>query len=175
MIVDIYFLILFSKTVILQSNHLQFELIAFALLCWTLVDNFSLLFLLTSINDKHFHKIWFTKLNSFSVCIECTILMNLVSESEFVTMTSKYHLVCIFVLFSTLSTYVHPLKEFFCVYSAFLTLLEVIGLTINVFFMIRTNLRIFQILSHYYFYVSINISYESFNLYLFKRVTFDVM
>ena len=104
--------------------------------------------------------------------------MNLVSESEFVTMTSVYHLVCIFVLFSTLSIYVNPLKEFFFFFfccSAFLTLLEVIGLTINVFFMIRTNLRIFQILSHYYFYVSINISYESFNLYLFKRVTFDVM
>ena len=33
MIVDIYFLILFSKTVILQSNHLQFQLIGFALLC----------------------------------------------------------------------------------------------------------------------------------------------
>ena len=32
MILDIYFLILFSKRVILQSNHLQFELIAFALL-----------------------------------------------------------------------------------------------------------------------------------------------
>ena len=29
-----------------------------------------------------------------------------------------------------------------------------------------------QILSHYYFYVNINISNESFNLYLFKRVTF---
>ena len=102
--------------------------------------------------------------------------MNLVSESEFVTMTSVYHLVCIFVLFSTLSIYVHPLKEFFCFCcSAFLTLLEVIRLTINVFFMIRTNLRIFQILSHYYFYVSINISNKSFNLYLFKRVTFDVM
>ena len=42
--------------------------------------------------------------------------MNLVSESEFVTMTLEHHLVCIFVLFSTLSVYVHPLKEFFCVY-----------------------------------------------------------
>ena len=33
MILDIYFLILFSKRVILQSNHLQFELTAFVLLC----------------------------------------------------------------------------------------------------------------------------------------------
>ena len=32
MILDIYFLILFSKRVTFQSNHLQFEMIAFALL-----------------------------------------------------------------------------------------------------------------------------------------------
>ena len=71
--------------------------------------------------------------------------MNLVSESEFVTMTLEHHLVCIFVLFSTLSVYVHPLKEFslclFCC-SVFLTLVEVIKLTFNVYFIIRTNLRI---------------------------------
>ena len=51
---------------------------------------------------------------------------------------------------------------------AFLTLLEVIKLTFNVHFIIRINLRIFQILSHYYFDVSINISNKSLNLYLFK-------
>ena len=57
-------------------------------------------------------------------------------------------------------------KSFLCLFccSAFLTLLEVIKLTFIVYFIIRTNLRIFQILSN-----------KSFNLYLFKRVTFDAM
>ena len=86
--------------------------------------------------------------------------MNLVSKSEFVTMTSVHHLVYIFVIFSTLSIYVHPLKVFLCLFccSVFLTLLEVIKLTFNVYFTIRINLRIYQILCHYYLYVGINIS-----------------
>ena len=35
------------------------------------------------------------------------------------------------------------------------------------------NLRIFQIIFHYYIYENNNISNNSFNLYLFKRVTID--
>ena len=62
---------------------------------------------------------------------------------------------------------------FFC--SAFITLLEVIKLTFNVYSIKRINLRIFQIIFYYYFYENNSISNNSFNLYLFKRVTFDVM
>ena len=99
MILSIYFLILFSKRKTLQSNHLQFELKAVVL-------NFSFFLVLTSINDN-ISKIRFTNLNYFSVCVECTITMNLVCEYEFVTMTSVHHLVSIFVFFSNRLTYLH--------------------------------------------------------------------
>ena len=62
---------------------------------------------------------------------------------------------------------------FFC--SAFIALLQVIKLTFNVYSIKRINLRIFQIIFCYYFYENNSISNNSSNLYLFKRVTFDVM
>ena len=52
MTLDIYFLILFSKTVILQSNHLQFDSCCFVVLNSSY--NFSFLLLLTFINDNTF-------------------------------------------------------------------------------------------------------------------------
>ena len=57
---------------------------------------------------------------------------------------------------------------FFC--SAFITLLEVIKLTFNVYSIKRINLRIFQIIFYYYFYESNSISNNNFNSCLFQRV-----
>ena len=62
---------------------------------------------------------------------------------------------------------------FFC--SRFITLLEVIKFTFNVYSIKRINLRIFQTIFYYYFYENNSISNNTVNLYLFKRVTFDVM
>lgn len=102
----------------------------------------------------------------------------LVFQCDFVTVTSVNHWVLIFVLFSNLLTYVHKtpfiiLCLFLCF--AFKTLLEAITLTFNVDPIKRVNRRIFQIIFHYYFYENMNISNDSLNLFLFKRVVFDVM
>ena len=69
------------------------------------------------------------------------------------------------------------MRAFLCFFycSAFITLLQVIKLTFDVYSIIRTNLRIFQIIIYYFFYVNINISnnnfnfFNSFNIYIFKR------
>ena len=53
-------------------------------------------------------------------------------------------------------------------------LLEANKLTSNVNSIQKINRRIFQIIFHYYFY-EMNTSNNRINLYLFKRITFDVM
>ena len=67
----------------------------------------------------------------------------------------------------------HNFVFIFC--STFITLLEVIKLTFNVYSIKRINPGIFQIIPYYYFYENNSISNNSFILYLFERATFDVM